>query len=488
MPVAQVGAPVAGRGTRRLQRVAARVSDFRVRLALVVVLGVAVRIWWVLAFGADQEVAGDQLFYHLQGRALAEGEGFVNPYAWNDPVTPLDIPTAAHPPGYSTFLGGVSVLGATSHLQHRLASTLLGAGVVLVAGLVGRRVAGERAGIAAAVVAALYPNLWINDGLLAAESLYALTIGLVLLAAYRLWDDPRPLSSALLGGAVGLAALTRAEAAMLFVLLVLPLALRLARPLRTRVELLAVAAVVGAVVLAPWVARNLTTWDEPVVLSSGAGFVLEAANCDATYSGRFLGYWSQECYRDDTWPVQPDVTPDMSPAEVEEARQRARVESARAEPQVEQRKREVGLEYMREHADEVPQVVLARVARMWDVWRPGQSVEFNDFFERRGRWSTIAGMAVYYTLWPLAVIGAVTLWRRGTTIIPFVALALGVTITAALSFGITRYRVGADVGLAVLAGVGAVAAWGWWRARGAGASSLPGSREPGDASGDLVGR
>src|SRR5690606_6081338 len=180
---------------------------------------------------------------------------------------------------------------------------------------------------------------------------------------------------------------------------------------------LAVTAAAGAAVLAPWVVRNLTTWDEPVLLSTGAGFVVEISNCDATYSGRFLGYWSEECDRDHTWPVQAEITPDMTPEEVAAAEQAARIESARQEPVVEQRKREEGLRYVRDHLGEVPKVVLARWGRMWDVWRPAQSVEFNDFFERRGRRSTIAGMAMYYALVPLAVYGAVLLRRRGETII-----------------------------------------------------------------------
>jgi hypothetical protein len=59
------------------------------------------------------------------------------------------------------------------------------------------------------------------------------------------------------------------------------------------------------------------------------------------------------------------------------------------------------------------------------------------------------------------------LWRRKVTIVPFVALAVMATVTAAASFGITRYRVGADVGLTVLAGIALDALWRWWRRRSA---------------------
>jgi hypothetical protein len=438
-----------------------------VQLGLVALVGLVVRLAWVWGFGRTQEVAGDQLFYHLQGRALADGAGFVNPYAWNDPVTPLSIPTAAHPPLYSLYLGFWSLLGVDTPVQHRLVSTFLGVACVVVVGLVARRLGGERAGILAAAAAAVYPNLWINDGLLAAESAYALCIALVFGAAYRFWERQRAApdrlqvaDAALLGATIALATLARAEAALLFATVALPLVVVIPGLMWSRrLAVLTVTGAVGAAVLAPWVIRNLTTWDQPVLLSTGAGFVIEISNCDETYGGRYLGYWAAECDRDFTWPIQAEITPDMTDDEIADAEQAARIESARQEPLVEERKREEGLRYVREHLDEVPTVVAARLGRMWDVWRPAQSVEFNDFFERRGRLSTMAGMAMYYVLVPLAVYGCVVLRRRRTTIVPFVGMALTVCTAAASSFGITRYRVGADVALCILAGVAVAAMW-----------------------------
>lgn len=432
----------------------AGLRHFRVQLALVALAAVVVRLAWVLGYGRHQEVAGDQVFYHYQALALADGAGFVNPYAWHDPVQPLNIPTAAHPPLYSLYLAMWSKLGLHSHLQHRLVSALLGVACVVVVGLVARRLAGDRAGIAAALAAAFYPNLWINDGLLTAESAYALGIAFVLGAAYRLWQRQTWGDAALLGAAISLATLARAEGVLLFATLAVPLVLLLRGPsLGQKVRVLAVTGAVGAAVLAPWVVRNMTTWDDPVLLSTGAGFVIEISNCDATYEGRFLGYWSTECDRPYTWPVAPELTSDMTAEEIAAAQQEARLESARQEPVVEQRKRAEGLKYVREHLGEFPKVLTARLARMWDLWRPQQSIEFNDFFERRGHASSVAGLLMYYALLPAAIAGAVVLHRRGTTLVPFIGIALTVCATAASSFGITRYRVGADVALCVLAGV-----------------------------------
>jgi hypothetical protein len=48
----------------------------------------------------------------------------------------------------------------------------------------------------------------------------------------------------------------------------------------------------------------------------------------------------------------------------------------------------------------------------------------------------------------------VLLWRRRVTVIPLVAPFLLITFTAASTFGITRYRVPAEVALTILAGLG----------------------------------
>jgi 4-amino-4-deoxy-L-arabinose transferase-like glycosyltransferase len=132
-----------------------------------------------------------------------------------------------------------------------------------VVGLVGRRIGGNGAGLTAALLAAAYPNLWMVDGILFPEGLFALTIGLTILAAYRLRDHPSSWRATLLGVTVALAALTRGEAILLVAFLTIPLIL-LMRELawKRRFVLLLLACVGTGVVMAPWTIRNLTTFNE----------------------------------------------------------------------------------------------------------------------------------------------------------------------------------------------------------------------------------
>src|SRR5262249_50919357 len=131
-------------------------------------------------------------------------------------------PSAVHPPLFSLYLGMVSRLGADSALAHRIGACVAGAAAVGVIGLVGRRLAGDRAGLIAAVIAALYPYFWINDAVGLSESLLALTTALVLLAAYAFWRRPTPWRAVAFGAAIALVALTRAAAGVLFAILALP--------------------------------------------------------------------------------------------------------------------------------------------------------------------------------------------------------------------------------------------------------------------------
>ena len=49
-------------------------------LAVVAVVGLAVRLAYVFAFRDDFDPGGDAFFYHASAKLLADGEGFVSPF------------------------------------------------------------------------------------------------------------------------------------------------------------------------------------------------------------------------------------------------------------------------------------------------------------------------------------------------------------------------------------------------------------------------
>src|SRR5690606_10582319 len=197
------------------------------------------------------------------------------------------------------------------------------------------------------------------------------------------------------------------------------------RPLR--LDLPRAGAVAVALIL-PWSLRAARHFAGPVPLACGAGFVLKVGNCASTYHGRLLGYWDVACIYDGP------MLPDKSVAEKE----------ARAQ----------AMTYIRDNLDRVPVVVTARVGRLWHAYRVGQGIDFDVFFERRGRGPSVAGVGALYGAVALGAVGAWSLRRRVAQLVPFAALIASATLSAAVAFGITRYRIAGDVALVVLAGVG----------------------------------
>jgi 4-amino-4-deoxy-L-arabinose transferase-like glycosyltransferase len=421
-------------------------------LSLITAGAAAWRIWYVLGpvtgwLTGNGRVPSlhldDEYFYSMQARLVADGKGFLNPFGY---FAPVDQPahrvfqTAIHPPLYTVFLSIPAKLGIDSAVSQRVLTALLGCVTVFLIGMLARRVShNDGVGLLAAVIAAAYPPLWSNDSVLGLETLYGVLVVAAVLAAYRLWERPTLGNTALLGLWLSLATLTRSEGVLLLLALALPTVLLVKGvTARDRVKMLGVFALVGLVVVGPWVVRNLTTFDKPTVLGTGFGWVLLDGSCDSTFYGDRLGYWDDRC-------ALKDYPPKME------------------ESLVDAKARRLALDYLSEHKSRIPVVAAARVGRVFGVYRPFQTRELDEFFERRGHVTTWAILLAYWALLPFSIGGLVLLRRRRVPIFPFLAVIGATVVTVAMSFGITRYRAGVDVLIPVLAAVGIAALWRYLR-------------------------
>jgi 4-amino-4-deoxy-L-arabinose transferase-like glycosyltransferase len=405
---------------------------FLIALAAIAFGGVVLRAAYGTFYDATHTIGGDALYYHWQGLALADHVGFVEPFLWR--AHGARVASAYHPPLYSVFLGSVSWVGLRSVLAHRLASTLWGGVTVAALGLLGRRLAGERAGLVAAGVAALYPPLWIADTQLLSEGPYAALLAVTALIAFATRARPTVTRSAALGAAAAAAALTRAEALLLIPVLVLPAVILGAggRPARDQVRLAAAALAGAALLLAPWATYNATRFERPVAVSTGLGNLLAVSNCDETYRGAFTGYWSFGCgARALTVATRPDQ---------DESEQDAAL-------------RNHALDYVRAHRADLPRVAAARVGRALDLYRPGQQLALERFGEDRGDVAPLLSFLAWYALVPLAVAGAMVLWRRGVSLLVPGAFALLVMVTVTTGYGTIRFRIPLDLIVPLLAAV-----------------------------------
>ena len=438
---------------------------FAGRLLVIVLLGLALRVVYASAVAPDLALSGDARYYHEAANLLADGHGFIDPVrheyagrrieivtAHGDARTitlpvPFDVPTAGHPPVYVAYLSLFSRLGVRSVLGHRIASALLGALSVIFAGLAGRellrgREHAERLGLITASVTALYAYIWVNDGLVMSETAAIAVAFATTWVGLQFAREPTRARAAVFGLLGGLCALTRAELVLYLPVVALVVLVRAPITWGARIERYAIAGAVALVCISPWVIRNLTAFADPVFLSNGAGTVLVQANCDDTYYGPEIGYWSLRC--GEPQPYGPN-------GEVLDEAQRDAVVRVRA------------LDYMADHRARLLTVVVPRrVGRMWGVYRPLRQIDLDVLVESRPKWVSQLAYAQYLVLAPCAVIGAFVCRRRRIPLAACVVWAALATITAASAFGNTRYRTAAEVSIVLLASVTLSALTEWW--------------------------
>lgn len=387
-------------------------AGFALRLYLLVV------VHWGSPLGFN-----DAEYYSQQGIDLAAGRLFRGPGGG---------PGAEHGPLTSVLVAPFS-WGPDPADTQRLATLLVGTVTIVILALVARHLAGERAGIVAAGIAAVYPNLWMNDGLVMSEAPAATLVALWLLVGARWAERPGPRRAALWGVVGGLATLTRSELALLVVASVVIVLMTSNR--RDFRNALVVVALAGTVV-GPWVGWNLVRFERPVTLTTNDGTTIRGANCDETYHGRAMGSWSVRCL----------VLDDGAVADLESS------ERSRAW-------REEGLAYARDHASRVPLVVAARAGRLLGVYGLGYQVD-EDVRDQRPRWASWSGIVAWWALLPLAALAMVRARNevRRLLLSPTVA----VLVTTLAFYGGHRIRAPMEPALVVAAAL-AIAGGRRWR-------------------------
>ena len=400
--------------------------SFRSRLAAIAAAALVVRVLHTVFIADDVKGVGDFFYYHGIANIIADGRGFIDPFI---STAAHPYPSALHPPLWPLALAAASKLGFTSFLAHRLVGCIAGTITVYLLGLLGRRAAGDRAGLLAAGIAALYPTLIAADGSLMSETLYGTFVAAALLLAYRLLDRPAAGRAAALGVAIGLASLTRGEGILFIPFLALPLAWRGGRG--GRLVRLAAPVVAAALVIAPWTIRNWIQLDRPILISTNDSTVVAGANCDGVYHGPDLGFWHLDCVS----RRRPGLN---------EAEQAAIW-------------RHEGRTYAADHAGRLLAVVVpVRILRTWDLYQPRHQAHLAEGRDYRVQ---EAGTAAYYLLLVLSIYGVVVLRRRRAPLLVLLAPVVVVTLSTAASFGMPRFRQAAELSLVVLAAVAVDSVW-----------------------------
>ena len=408
--------------------------------------------WWLAAitFGAlclrvavillsrGESVGGDGLGYSLEANRNAAGHWFVGAFS--------GAPDAIHPPAWTLILTMWALFGQHHVFNQQLLCCAIGTATVVMIGLVTRQLAGDRAGLVAAAIAAVYAGLWVYERALLSETFLLLVIALMLFVAYGFYRHPSIGPVAILGAMCGLLAMTRSEQILVFPLLVVPLILT-ARSVqwRTRFAWLAIATTLTAVVIAPWTIYNLGRFQRPVLLSTNAGATVLSGSCNSVFYGSLTGYYFFCSYR-------MPVSSDPSIADTQEL--------------------DSGLRYEEHHLTRLPLVVFAREGRAFGYWNPFQGTFLDNQWQvgppgplgtRPSVWVYDLGLVSYWVLLVPALAGGIVLRRLHVALYPLLAFVAAVIITVGTTFGETRYRAAAEVSIVILAAIGIDAFFRWKR-------------------------
>ncbi len=172
-------------------------------LAVLFVASFAVRAFVAAALDHPPTFLHDAGWYDFFGKQIASGRGY---------SLTLGEPTAAWPPGYPYFLGGIYRLTGDSQLAARVVQAVVGAATVVVTAELGRRLANPATGFAAGLILAFMPSHVLFTALLMSEVLFTLLLTAGVLLALK----PASFRRAAAAGLVfGLAMLVRPQAAII---------------------------------------------------------------------------------------------------------------------------------------------------------------------------------------------------------------------------------------------------------------------------------
>ncbi|HEY65962.1 MAG TPA: hypothetical protein G4O02_15475 [Caldilineae bacterium] len=322
--------------------------------------------------------------------------------------------TAIRPPLFPLLLAGVYVVFGVHYGAALVMQSVLGSLSCVITYRVGAEAFGEWPGRLAGVMAAGYPMLIYHDSQLLSETPFILWTILAVWAMLRLTRRVRLRDVGLLGGALGLAALTRPNGLLLWAGVV---AWALWYWRRRAWPIIAGATLVVIVLLTPWVVRNWIAMGAFIPASTMGGAVL-------------LGSYNEIVLRDPTY--RGDW---ISPCRVSGARC--------GEPMSEVARdrlwRRMGLAFIRSHVRDLPEMAFWRFVNLWHLYRFTRGFPEN------------IGFYCYVIVASLAAVGIWLYRSRWRSMTPLYVVVICFTANALVFWGGFRMRAPIEPVLVVLA-------------------------------------
>lgn len=398
-------------------------------LAAILLVATVVRVGWCVyaarppsSFDAEGRLSlHDPNFYLLYGAQFAHGNGYYL----------LDgTPSAYYPVGYPVALGFVFWITERTVGSHDIGAMaafniVCSVATVAVVFLIGRRLVNKAAGLAAAAVTALFPNLVFHTAAPLTESFYNLLLtSTVLVALQAPWAARRFERSRLvgLGLLIGVSILVRPVTVPIIAVLALAW-IRFGFGWHRALTHAAAVSAVALVVVAPWLIRNVVVMDS-LTLSTSTGDNL-CMSRRAGSSGSFE-FPNDRCF---DGPFRDEKRPEFEVHREEHARR-------------------VALEFVREEPIEELKLWPKRVFRTFENDADGlavvQSYGDNPFIDDRlYRTLELTANGYFFVTLGLSVVATPLLLRRREPAAFVVALLVPavVIVPVIVTFGDPRFHV-----------------------------------------------
>ncbi len=385
----------------------------RLYVTLVFLVAVALRLaaaQWA-AGGLNRELAGDEPDYFIRALSLVEGRGLADAEG---------RPSSIRPPGLPILLASFFSFAGPNIVWARVLMCVLGALLAPVCFLLGRALAGERAGLVCALGAMVFPNwVWYSGDLLT-DLLSATATALLAWALVEGWRRNSLRRFALAGFIGGAGVIFRSTGlallpgAVLWVLLVVP-------GWRRRVAVSAAVCGGLACALAPLTIRNTLAQGEFVLISTQGGTDLYSSN-----NPRATGILTHDArlYRDEGCKLYPrDGFPN-------EARRSARYG-------------EDAMAFIRENPGRFLRLSAVRLGEFWKLHSPRVPI-----------WQSLLTICSFGFALPFAVLHVARHgWRRGPAML-FVILIASQSAVHTVYWSVIRYRMPIEPLVLALAAAG----------------------------------
>jgi 4-amino-4-deoxy-L-arabinose transferase-like glycosyltransferase len=262
--------------TLRWRTEAIRIPAVTLWLGALTLLALALRLVWVF-YTDTVPLGGDPHWYYVVATNLAHGNGFVaNPNPIFGELPGPGKATAFWPPGYPFALAALFKVAGVGVTPAQVLNALLGACSVPLVFVLGRSVFDQRAGVLAAGLFAVCPNVIAGVPLLFPEPLFTLLfIGALALLTVRPAERAWTVYAGF-GALAALACLTRGQGVVLF-----PIAAVywLARDgWRSMTRSSGVALLAAVLLIAPWTLRNAIELHAFVPISTNSGAALRVGH------------------------------------------------------------------------------------------------------------------------------------------------------------------------------------------------------------------